>query len=197
MFREPLDAHALDQIFRTARTYPGWLDREVTDAQLRELYELLKWGPTTMNTVPARILFVKSAAEKAKLVECVTPGNVEKTRTAPVTAIVGYDVRFFEHMPLLAPHNPNARAALEAKSDNETTALRNGALQGGYLIVAARALGLDCGPMAGFDHDKVNAAFWAGTSVKTNFLCNLGYGDPAKVKPRAARLSFDEACRII
>ena len=150
MFREPLGAHALDQIFRAARTYPGWLDREVTDAQLRELYELLKWGPTTI-----------------------------------------------EHMPLLAPHNPNARAALEAKTDNETTALRNGALQGGYLIVAARALGLDCGPMAGFDHDKVNAAFWAGTSVKTNFLCNLGYGDPAQVKPRAARLSFDEACRII
>ena len=196
MIREPLDAAALDQIFRTARTYPGWLDREVTDAQLHAIYELMKWGPTTMNTGPARILFVKSAAEKAKLVACVTPGNVEKTRTAPVTAIVGYDVRFFEHMPLLAPHNPNARAALEAKSDNETTALRNGALQGGYLIIAARALGLDCGPMSGFDHARIDAAFWAGTTVRTNFICNLGHGDRSKLFARSPRLPFAEACRI-
>ena len=194
---QPLDAHALDRLFRAARTYPAWTDRPVSDDQLRALYELFKWGPTTMNTVPARVLFVKSAEQKARLVECVTPGNVEKTKTAPVTAIVGYDVEFYEHLPVLAPHKADARDTYAARTDNEKTALRNGSLQGGYLILAARALGLDIGPMAGFDHAKVDAAFWAGTPVKTNFLCNIGYGDASKLRARAPRLSFDEACRII
>jgi nitroreductase len=197
MSNEPLDDRALDQLFRAARTHPAWLDRDVTDEQLRELYELFKWGPTTVNSNPARVLFVRSAEAKEKLVACVTPGNVEKTRAAPVTAIVAYDLLFFEHLPLLVPHNPNARATYEARTDNETTALRNSSLQGAYLIFAARALGLDCGPMSGFDNAKVDAAFFAGTSIRSNFLCNLGYGDPTKTRPRAPRLSFDEVCRIV
>ena len=196
-YKNPVDDHSLDQLFRQARTYSAWLDRPVTDEQLRELYELFKWGPTAMNTVPARIVFVRSPEAKEKLLPCLNPGNVDKTRAAPVTAIVAYDVRFFEHMAKLAPHNPAARSVFEGKPGVETTALRNGTLQGGYFIVAARAIGLDCGPMSGFSNAKLDQAFFAGTSLKSNFLCNLGYGDPAGARSRGARLDFDEACRII
>jgi 3-hydroxypropanoate dehydrogenase len=192
-----LDDRSLDIIFRDARTHSAWLDRPVTDEQLRALYDLMKFGPTTMNSGPARIAFVRSEEAKERLLPCMSAGNADKTRAAPVTAIIGYDLRYYEKLNHLAPHNPNARAAHEGKPHVEMTALRNGSLQGGYFIIAARALGLDCGPMAGFDHARVDAEFWAGTHVKTNFICNLGYGDPDKVRPRAARLAFDEACRLV
>jgi len=192
-----LDDTALDQLFRTARTYRAWRDQAVSDETLHAIYELMKWGPTSSNCCPARIVFVKTPEAKARLEPALDAGNVRQTMAAPATAIIGYDLEFYEKLPLLAPQR-DLRSEFVGKPELiRSTAFRNGSLQGGYLIIAARALGLDCGPMAGFDHDKVNAGFWAGTSVKTNFLCNLGYGDPAKVKPRAPRLSFDEACRII
>jgi 3-hydroxypropanoate dehydrogenase len=156
----------------------------------------MKWGPTSANTSPARIIFVKTPEAKARLLECMNPGNVEKTRSAPVTAIVGMDMAFYEQLPRLLPH-ADAKSWFEGKPALiEGTAFRNSSLQGGYLIIAARALGLDCGPMSGFDAARLDAAFWAGTTVKTNFVCNLGHGDPAKVFPRSPRLAFDEACRI-
>ena len=192
-----LDPTALDLVFRTARTYRAWDGRPVDDATLRELHELMKWGPTTGNSCPARFVFVKSAEAKARLRPALDAGNVVQTMAAPVTAIVAYDLAFYEMMPKLAPHT-NARSwfADEPLESLRTTALRNGSLQGAYLIIAARALGLDCGPMSGFDNAKVDAEFFAGTTVRSNFLCNLGYGDPSKLHPRAPRLTFDEACRI-
>ena len=192
-----LDPAALDLVFRTARTYRAWDGRPVDDATLRELHELMKWGPTTGNSCPARFVFVKSAAAKARLRPALDAGNVVQTMAAPVTAIVAYDLAFYEMMPKLAPHT-DARSwfADEPQESLRTTALRNGSLQGAYLIIAARALGLDCGPMSGFDNAKVDAEFFGGTTVRSNFLCNLGYGDPSKLHPRAPRLTFDEACRI-
>jgi len=192
-----LDPTALDLVFRTARTYRAWDGRPVDDATLRELHELMKWGPTTGNSCPARFVFVKSAAAKARLRPALDAGNVVQTMAAPVTAIVAYDLAFYEMMPKLAPHT-DARSwfADEPLESLRTTALRNGSLQGAYLIIAARALGLDCGPMSGFDNAKVDAEFFGGTTVRSNFLCNLGYGDPSKLHPRAPRLTFDEARRI-
>ena len=192
-----LDPAALDLVFRTARTYRAWDGRPVDDATLRELHELMKWGPTTGNSCPARFVFVKSAAAKARLRPALDAGNVVQTMAAPVTAIVAYDLAFYEMMPKLAPHT-DARSwfADEPLESLRTTALRNGSLQGAYLVIAARALGLDCGPMSGFDNAKVDAEFFAGTTVRSNFLCNLGYGDPSKLHPRAPRLTFDEACKI-
>ena len=192
-----LDPAALDLVFRTARTFRAWDGRPVDDATLRELHELMKWGPTTGNSCPARFVFVKSAAAKARLRPALDAGNVVQTMAAPVTAIVAYDLAFYEMMPKLAPHT-DARSwfADEPLDSLRTTALRNGSLQGAYLVIAARALGLDCGPMSGFDNAKVDAEFFAGTTVRSNFLCNLGYGDPSKLHPRAPRLTFDEACRI-
>ncbi len=193
-----LEPAALDLIFRAARTHRAWDDRPVDEATLRELHELMKWGPTTGNSCPARFVFVKSAEAKARLRPALDAGNVVQTMAAPATAIVAYDLAFYEMMPKLAPHT-NARSwfADEPEDSLRTTALRNGSLQGAYLIIAARALGLDCGPMSGFDNAKVDAEFFAGTTVRSNFLCNLGYGDPSKLRPRAPRLSFDEACRIV
>ena len=192
-----LDPAALDLVFRTARTYRAWDGRPVDDATLRELHELMKWGPTTGNSCPARFVFVKSAEAKARLRPALDAGNVVQTMAAPVTAIVAYDLAFYEMMPKLAPHT-DARSwfADEPQESLRTTALRNGSLQGAYLVIAARALGLDCGPMSGFDNAKVDAEFFAGTTVRSNFLCNLGYGEPSKLHPRAPRLTFDEACRI-
>ena len=192
-----LDPTALDLVFRTARTYRAWDGRPVDDATLRELHELMKWGPTTGNSCPARFVFVKSAEAKARLRPALDAGNVVQTMAAPATAIVAYDLAFYEMMPKLAPHT-DARSwfADEPLESLRITALRNGSLQGAYLIVAARALGLDCGPMSGFDNAKVDAEFFAGTTVRSNFLCNLGYGDPSKLHPRAPRLTFDEACKI-
>ena len=193
-----LDSTALDIIFRTARTYRAWDGRPVEDATLEAIYELMKWGPTTSNTSPARIVFVKSPAAKERLRPALDAGNVVQTMAAPATAIVAFDIEFYEKLPKLAPHT-NARSwfADEPEESLRTTALRNGSLQGAYLVIAARALGLDCGPMSGFDNAKVDAEFFAGTPVRSNFLCNLGYGDPSKLRPRAPRLSFDEACSIV
>ena len=193
-----LDATALDIIFRTARTHRAWDPRPVADATLHEIYELMKWGPTTSNTCPARFVFVKSPEAKERLRPALDAGNVVQTMSAPVTAIIAFDLEFYEKMPKLMP-NTNARSWFvgEPEESLRTTALRNGSLQGAYLIIAARALGLDCGPMSGFDNAKVDAAFFGGTAVRSNFLCNLGYGDPSKLRPRGPRLSFDETCSIV
>ena len=192
-----IDQHAIDTLFTQARSHRSWLDKPVTNGQLREIYELMKWGPTTMNTQPGRIVFVRSAAAKEKLRPALSPGNLDKTMAAPVTAIIAYDLHFYAHLPKTFPNNSNAKAVFEGKdATNLTVALRNGSLQGGYFIIAARALGLDCGPMSGFDNAKVDAAFFPDGRWKSNFLCNLGKGDPAKIFPRNPRLSFDEACRI-
>jgi len=187
---------ALDQLFRTARTH-NELGGEVGDDTLRQLYDLLKWGPTTANASPARFVFVKSAAAKAKLGPALDEGNYAKTMAAPVTAIIAYDMAFFTKMAYLFPH-VEATSWFDSKPEAalETIALRNGSLQGAYLILAARALGLDTGPMSGFDNAKVDAAFFAGTTICSNFLVNLGHGDPARLFPRSPRLSFDEAARI-
>ena len=191
-----LDDFALDQLFRSARTYNAF-SGEIDDATLHRLYDLLKWGPTAANASPARFVFVRSPEAKAKLGPALDPGNREKTLAAPVTVIVGYDMAFYDKLPVLFPHT-DARSWFAGKPEAalETVALRNGSLQGAYLILAARALGLDCGPMSGFDAAKVDAAFWEGTRVKTNFLCTLGHGDPSKVFKRNPRLGFDEACRL-
>ena len=185
-----------EQLFLDARTHNGFKSEPVTTAQLRQIYELMKWGPTSANSSPARIVFVTSAAAKQRLLGCVSPGNVEKTRSAPVTAVIGMDMAFPDKLPQLFPH-ADAKAWFAGKQDfTDATAFRNSSLQGGYFIIAARAVGLDCGPMSGFDAAKVDAEFWAGTSVRTNFLCNLGRGDPAKLFARSPRLTFEEACRI-
>ena len=186
-----------EQIFEHARTQNGFTPAPVTEAKLRQLWDLMKWGPTSANCNPARILFVSSPEAKEKLLGCVSVGNFPKVQQAPVTAIVGMDLEFYEKLPQLFPH-ADARPWFAGKPAMiQETAFRNSSLQGAYLIIAARALGLDCGPMSGFDAAKVDAAFWAGTSVRTNFLCNLGQGDPAKLYTRSPRLGFDEACRIV
>ena len=185
-----------EQLFTEARTHNGFTAEPVSTAQLRQIYELMKWGPTSANSSPLRIVFVTSAEAKARLLGCVTPGNVEKTRSAPVTAILGTDMAFYDKLPQLFPH-ADAKSWFTGKKDfADTTAFRNSSLQGGYFILAARAIGLDCGPMSGFDGAKVDAEFWAGTSVRTNFLCNLGRGDRSKLFGRSPRLTFEEACRI-
>ena len=187
---------ALDQIFRTARTFPRFLDRPVSTETLREIYELMKWGPTTSNSQPCRIVFVTGAEAKRKLAPALSAGNHDKTMAAPATAILAYDLAFYENLPRLFPHT-DARSWFAGKPEAiATAAFRNASLQGGYFIIAARALGLDCGPMSGFDNAKVDAAFFPDGQLKSNFLCNLGYGDPSSVKPRNPRLAFEEACRI-
>ena len=192
----PLDDAALDTLFRKARTYRKWRDGAIGDETLHAIYELMKWAPTSSNCCPARIVFVRSAEAKARLEPALDPGNVRQTMAAPATAIIGYDLEFYEKLPLLAPH-ADVRSAFVGKPELiESTAFRNGSLQGAYLIMAARSLGLDCGPMSGFDNAKVDAAFFPSGKVKSNFLCNLGYGDPATLHPRAPRLAFDDACRI-
>lgn len=191
-----LSNQALAQLFAEARTHNAWLPREVDDAQLRALYDTMKWAPTSANCSPARIVFVKSAQAKALLQPALAEGNRAKTMAAPVTAIVGSDYAFHEKLPYLFPH-ADAKSWFEGNQPMiDTTAFRNASLQGAYLILAARALGLDCGPMSGFDNAKVDAVFFAGTSVRSNFLINLGYGDASALYPRSPRLSFDEACRI-
>ena len=195
-----LSPEDMDLIFRKARTHNGWQPQPVSDVQLRELYDLMKWPPTTMNTNPVRILFLRSREAKERLKPALSPGNVDKTMVAPVTAIIAYDTEFYELLPQLFPHNPNARgvfAGEEKKAGTEKVAFRNSSLQGGYFILAARSIGLDCGPMSGFDNAKVDAEFFAGTGVKSNFLCNLGYGDPSKVMPRNPRPAFEQACKLL
>lgn len=187
----------LEQLFTEARTQNGYLDEPLPDAKLRELYDLVKWGPTAANCTPARFAFVRSAEARQRLLACMNPGNVAKVTQAPVTVIVGMDMAFYEQLPRLFPH-VDARSWFAGKPQAiESTALRNSSLQGGYLIMAARALGLDCGPMSGFNAEKIDAAFWAGTEVKTNFVCTLGRGDPSKVLKRNPRLAFEEACSLL
>jgi 3-hydroxypropanoate dehydrogenase len=186
-----------EQLFDDAHTYHGWKQDPVDDATLRRLWDMLKWGPTSANSQPLRILFVRDPAMKAQVARCMTATNVEKTRAAPVVAVLGMDMEFHEKLPQLFPH-VDARSWFAGKPALiESTALRNSSIQGGYFIVAARALGLDCGPMSGFDAAQVDALLWAGTTVRTNFICNIGHGDPAKIKPRNARLTFEQACRVI
>ncbi|OWW19660.1 malonic semialdehyde reductase [Noviherbaspirillum denitrificans] len=192
-----LNDTALQTLFTEARTHNGWRDKPVTDEQLKQLYDLLKWGPTSANCSPVRIVFVKSPEAKEKLLACMNAGNIEKTKSAPVTAIIGMDMEFYEKLPQLFPHNPDARSWFAGNQPNiETTAMRNSSLQGGYFIMAARALGLDCAPMSGFNADKMNEAFFKGTPVKANFVCSIGYGDTSKLHPRGPRLAFEDACRI-
>lgn len=192
-----LNDAALDTLFYAARTHNGWQDKPVSDAQLEHLFDLLKWAPTAFNSSPVRIVFVKSAAEKETLAGCMSGANAAKTQQAPVTAIIGMDMAFYDKLPQLAPHM-DARAWFTGNQAlAEATAFRNSSLEGGYFIMAARAIGLDCGPMSGFDNAKVDAAFFAGTAVKSNFVCSLGYGDVAKLRPRGPRLAFDEACKIV
>ena len=194
---EKLAEAALDQLFRTARTYNAFLPKEVTDAQLHALYELAKFGPTSANSSPMRLVFVRSAAAKEKLKPFLSEGNRAKTMAAPVTAIVGTDHLFYEHLPKLFPHADARSWFAGNQALIDTTAFRNATLQGAYVIMAARAVGLDCGPMSGFDNAGVDQAFFAGTSVKSNFLINIGYGDSSRdLFPRSPRFSFDEACRV-
>ena len=191
-----LDDAALDLLFREARTQNKWQDRPVPDSRLAEIYNLLKWGPTSANSSPARFVFVRTAEGKAKLKQALSAGNLEKTMTAPVVAIVAQDMAFYDRLPQLFPH-ADARSWFAGNAAlAEETAFRNATLQGAYLIIAARALGLDAGPMSGFDKSKVDELFFAGTSWKANFLVNLGFGDPAGLYPRSPRLSLDEAARF-
>jgi 3-hydroxypropanoate dehydrogenase len=193
-----LDEAALDQLLRAARTHNAWLDRPVPESLLNELYELYKWGPTSANCSPQRVVFVISAEAKARLLACMNHGNVDKTRQAPVTAILAMDMQFYDELPRLFPHAADSRSWFAGKAAViEATAFRNSSLQGGYFILAARALGLDCGPMSGFDAGKLDSAFFPDGRWRVNFVCNLGYGDAVALFPRSPRLAFDEACRIV
>jgi 3-hydroxypropanoate dehydrogenase len=209
---EPVNDQAMDTLFREARTYSRWLPRPVTDDTLRSLYDLLKWGPTSANGSPARFAFLRSKDAKERLRPALAPLNVEKTMAAPVTVIVAYDMKFYEQLAKLFPHNPGMAKLFETSPDLiEATAKRNSSLQGAYMIMAARALGLDCGPMSGFDQAKVDEEFFSAGRpcfgcdqeffpeghVKSNFLCNLGYGDPSTLFPRLPRLPFNEACSLL
>ncbi len=185
-----------EQLFDDARSHNGFLDEPIAGATLRRLYDLMKWGPTSANCSPARIVFVRSPEARARLLACMNAGNVEKTRSAPVTAIIGMDMAFHEKLAQLFPHTDATPWFEGRRALIEATAFRNSSLQGGYFIIAARALGLDCGPMSGFDADRLDAAFFAGTSIKSNFVCSLGRGDASKLFARSPRLAFDEACRF-
>ncbi len=183
-------------IFEDARTYTAWQERPVTDELLKRVYDLAALGPTSSNCCPMRVVFVKSAEAKARLKPCLNEGNVEKTMKAPATAIVAYDTRFYDLLPRLYPQRDFRSIFVSNAELAQVTAFRNGSLQGGYFILAARALGLDCGPMSGFDNATLDAEFFADGRWKSNFLCNLGYGDASKLHPRNPRPSFEEACRI-
>jgi 3-hydroxypropanoate dehydrogenase len=209
---QAVDDAVLDTLFREARTYSKWLPRPIADKTLHELWDVIKWAPTSANAEPARFAFLRSKESKERLRPALAPLNVEKTMTAPVTVIVGYDLRFYERLPKLFPQNPGMAKLFESNPEMvETTAKRNSSLQGAYLIMAARALGLDCGAMSGFDNAKVDEEFFAAGKpcfgcdqeffpeghVKSNFLCNLGYGNPSTLFPRLPRLSFNEACSLL
>ena len=192
-----IDDAALSQLFLSARTHNAWLDKPVPDALLAQVIDLMKLGPTSANCSPARIVFVRSPEAKAQLKPLLSEGNRDKTMAAPVTAVIGYDLEFYEKLPQLFPHT-DARSWFVGKPDHiRETAFRNGTLQGAYLIMAARALGLDCGPMSGFDKAGVTAAFFGGTAVEANFLCNLGYGDASVLRPRSPRLAFDALAKVV
>lgn len=206
-----LSEEGLDLLFRKARTHSAWLDKPVSDDTLRELYDLMKWGPTSANCCPARILFLRTPEAKRRLLPALAPGNVDKTMAAPVTAIIAYDAKFYEQLPKLYPHTDARSWFANTPELAGITARRNSSLQGAYFMLAARALGLDCGPMSGFDNAQVDHEFFPpdgetdafqlehfpDSHVKTNFICNLGYGDPAKLHARGPRLEFDEACKLL
>lgn len=195
--KTPIDGAALNQLFRDARTYGAWRDEPVSEDLLRAAWDLARMGPTSANCSPARIVFVVSPEAKGKLKPCLAAGNVDKTMNAPATAILGHDMAFYEKLPELFPHT-DARAWFVGNAPLiESTAFRNGSLQGAYFMLAARAVGLDCGPMSGFDNAKVDEAFFAGTTIKSNFLCNIGVGDPEHLYPRAPRLTFEDACSVV
>ena len=209
---DPLDDKAFDVLFRDARTYGHWLDRPVTDQTLRALWDLMKWAPTSANSNPVRILFLRTHEAKQRLVPALSQGNVAKVLSAPVTAIIAYDLHFYDNLPKLAPHNPVLRDHFIADPQLvEVTARRNSSLQGAYFIIAARALGLDCGPLSGFDNAKVDEEFFGcgkerdpdapefftAGHYRSNFLCNLGHGDTEKIRPRQPRLDFEDACRLL
>ena len=192
------DVNNKNLIFQEARTHNDWLDKDISNDILMEIYDLMKWGPTSANCSPTRIIFVKSKASKDRLLPFVIESNLEKTKSAPVTAIIGYDINFHDHLPKLFPHNPDAQNWFNHSIDiAEETAFRNGSMQGAYFIIAARALGLDCGPMSGFDKEGVDNEFFRDTNIKSNFLCNLGYGDKTKLFERSPRFKFNEICEII
>jgi len=192
-----VDDAALDILLRKARSHNGWQDKPVAEEKLGQLYELMRCGPTSANSSPARILFATSQAAKQRLRPALSEGNLAKTMAAPVTAIIGYDTRFYDLLPKLFPHKDARSWFVGDPAKIEVTAFRNGTLQGAYFIIAARAVGLDCGPMSGFDNAKVDAEFFPDGRVKSNFLCNLGYGDPSALFEPHPRLSFEEACEII
>jgi 3-hydroxypropanoate dehydrogenase len=192
----PVSEHALDALFRDARTHNVWLDKPVSESQLREVYALAKMGPTSANLAPARFVFLTTPEAKERLIPGLAPLNVEKSRTAPVVAIVAYDTEFYEQAPRLVPH-ADVRSYFAGNEELiQETAFRNSSLQGAYFMLAARALGLDCGPMSGFDAEKINAEFFPDGKWKVNFICNLGYGDPDKLYPRNPRLEFEDACVV-
>ncbi len=193
----PVDTTTIDHLFRDARTHYAWTPRPVPDELLREIYDIAKWGPTAANSSPMRVLYIKSDEAKARLLPTLSPGNVEKARTAAAVAIIAYDTEFYEKLPTLAPQ-ADFRSYFAGNDEViHKTGVLNSALQGGYFIIAARALGLDCGPMGGFDADKLNEEFFPDGKWKVNFICNLGYGDREKLFPRNPRLSFDEAAAIL
>jgi nitroreductase len=194
---KPITSDAQEQIFSKARTHSAWLPQPVSDDLLKQVYELTKWGPTSANTSPARFVFIKTPDAKAKLLKCVAAGNLEKTKNAPLTVVIAQDMAFYENLPKLFPHVDARSWFVGNQAMIESTAFRNSTLQGAYFIQAARALGLDCGPMSGFDNAKLDEAFFAGTTWKSNFICNLGYGDAGHLKERLTRLTFDEACKIL
>jgi len=192
------DLKSKNLIFKEARTHNDWLDKDISNDILMEIYDLMKWGPTSANCSPARIIFVKSKVSKDRLLPYVIESNLEKTKSAPVTAIIGHDINFHDHLPKLFPHNLDAQNWFNHSIDVAVeTAFRNGSMQGAYFIIAARALGLDCGPMSGFDKEGVDNEFFRDTNIKSNFLCNLGYGDKTKLFERSPRFKFNEICEII
>jgi 3-hydroxypropanoate dehydrogenase len=192
-----LDQAALATLFSDARSHNGWLDQPVSQAQLQQLYDLMKWAPTSANCEPARIVFVQSDDARAKLADCMAAGNADKVKAAPVTAIIGMDMAFLDKLPQLFPH-ADARSWFAGNQPLiDATAFRNSSLQGAYFMLAARAIGLDVGPMSGFDAGKLDAAFFSGTTVKVNFVCSIGHGDASKLFARSPRLSFEEACSVV
>jgi 3-hydroxypropanoate dehydrogenase len=195
--KKPLDDAALDTLFREARSYNRWTSDSVPEKSLRALYDLVKLGPTSANCCPARFVFVSSPAAKARLLGCVSSGNTVKVEQAPVTVIIGMDERFYEKVPFLFPHKPEIADMFRDPATGKTHMMRNATLQGAYLILAARSIGLDTGPMSGFSNEKVDAEFFAGTSVKSNFLCALGVATNEGLFPRSPRLPFEEACKVL
>ena len=187
-----------EDILTQGRSHNEWLKKDVTDSLLHQLYDIMKWGPTSANCSPARIVFIKTTEAKKRLIEHVIESNAEKTLSAPVTAIIAYDKKFYDHIPKLFPHNPDAKDWFSGSEEfAETTAFRNSSLQGAYFIVAARLLGLDCGPMSGFDNEGLDKEFFSNTAFKSNFICNIGYGDESKLFERSPRFDFDQICKIL